>query len=732
MLSPIPSHRLLASTLLAATACLSAAAPASAHTEASSVPELRPLFIDESISVDGHLDDDAWQQAEPSGDFRQREPQVGAPATERTVLRAVFTNTHLYIGIMAYDSEPSEIIANEMERDAFLFRDDSIGIFLDTFHDHRNAFFFETNPNGARTDALLTDEGRDFNVSWDGAVWDVKTHISDEGWSAEFAIPFSTLRFDPNNETWGMQVRRIIKRKNEETYWSPLGLEDNVFRISKGGHFGPFELRRGLNIEIKPYASFSSSKQAGTGSEEDWETGLDFKWGINEDLTLDVTANTDFAEAEVDDQQVNLTRFPLFFQEKREFFLESAGIFEFGPSFADVPLFKVFFSRRVGISDDGRQVPIDFGGRLTGRAGGWSLGLMNVRTDSLGSQNGAPVPENDWGVVRVKRNLGERSSIGMIYTRSDTDGGNLNEVYGIDLDLKPTNETNVWAFASRSDDSEVDEDEPWNAGAGFNYDSALYDFSLSAIDIGKDFNPDAGFLLRRGVRRYRGSGVYEPRPVDHPRIRNYRSGLIAEQYERDGGGTETSLVQLEFFGLRWHTEDELHFFARRQEDNLQNDFPIFPGVTLPAGDYDWWEGGFQLSTSDARRVFGFLELTAGDFYDGSSTAFTASVSVRASRYFRTETTWVRSDVSLPVGDFDFDVVRQRLELSFTPDLSLNGILQYNSVSEVFGANLRLRWTYRPGSDLYVVYNENWNSPSFSDLETRDRQVIVKMTYLFRL
>jgi Domain of unknown function (DUF5916)/Carbohydrate family 9 binding domain-like len=336
---------------------------------APAVPAERPrvaaLAIAEPIRVDGVLDDAAWQQAEVAGNFIQREPAAGQPAAEPTEIRVAYTHSTLYVAIRAMAADPRDIVGEEMLRDGQLFRDDSVVVLLDTFNDDRNAYFFETNSNGARTDALVTDEGRDFNVQWDG-VWEVVAQRNNEGWAAEIAIPFTTLRFDPRAETWGLQVRRLIRHRSQEVYWAPLPREVDLFRISLAGDLtGIRGLEPGLNLRLKPFGVATSADTAdpigpvADTDEDDLKAGLDLKWGLSRTLTLDLTYNTDFAESEVDDQQINLTRFSLFFPEKREFFLENAGIFEFGFNSPGTPLLKPFFSRRLGIGPTGTVVPID-------------------------------------------------------------------------------------------------------------------------------------------------------------------------------------------------------------------------------------------------------------------------------------------------------------------------------------------------------------------------------------
>jgi len=400
--------------------------------EAGAGPTMAATRVEQGPNVDGDLSDRAWRASEVGTDFMQHEPLDGVPATEQTEVRVVFTDSTIYFGITAFDANPDAIIAKEMERDSRIFQDDSIILLLDTFHDRRNAYAFETNLNGARTDTLVTDEGRDLNLEWDG-IWSVASRKTVAGWTAEIAIPISTLRFDPAAPAWGLNVQRYIAHKREMTHWSGLPREVGVLgqvgsevqpvhRVSMAGELtGLTGLSQSAQLQIKPYVigDVSEDPRLDLDPATDGDYGLDLKWGVTRSLALDLTYNTDFAEVEVDELQTNLTRFSLYFPEKRDFFLENAGIFDFGPPhrrFYEPPVLKAFFSRRVGL-DAGRQVPIDWGARLTGRVGGWDIGVLRVATAGL-EKNGGALPPNAFTVARLKRNVGERSSIGAMLTEA--------------------------------------------------------------------------------------------------------------------------------------------------------------------------------------------------------------------------------------------------------------------------------------------------------------------------
>lgn len=704
-------------------------------------PSIAALQATEPIKLDGLLDEAVWQQAQAGSNFIQREPSPGQPASETTEVRVVFTDNALYVGIRALASDPGAVVAEEMQRDGALFRDDSVLVLLDTFNDNRNAYFFEVNPNGAFTDALVTDEGRDFNVQWD-AVWRAVGQRTSEGWSAEMEIPFATLRFDPNQDTWGLQVRRLIRHKNEEVFWAAVPLEASLFRISLAGDLtgirGP---EPGLNLRLKPFAVGSASNiQTPTGavSDDDLEAGLDIKWGLTRTTTLDLTYNTDFAEVEVDDQQVNLTRFSLFFPEKRDFFLENAGIFEFGFNPPGTPLLKPFFSRRIGISGiTGEVVPIEWGARLTGRQGPWSYGLLDAQTDGydLFAPFG-PQPEDNWGVLRVKRNVGQRSNLGMIFTNRDQDGGIGNQVFGLDANFNPNRYTNFSGFLTRSSTdlsfAGQEDTNDWAGGARAIWQGPVFSAAFDAVQIGEDFDAQSGFLLRRDIRRYVPRMTYQPRPQTRGPIRNYIFGLTADLITDLDNTQQTLEYSANLFGLRLQTEDTFILFADHVVDRVPSAFAISPGVVIPADEYTFSDVGLNFGTNNSRRVGldGFV--LAGEYYGGDRLSSQVTVGVRASRFLRSDTTWVYNDIDLPGGAFTSNIIRQRIGLSFTPTLFTNTYIQYNEGADLMSLNLRFNWLYRPGADLFIVFNQNWRARTISDLDEGDRAVILKFTYLLEI
>ena len=717
-------------------------------------PTMAATRVDQAPTVDGDLSDRAWQESEVGTNFMQHEPLDGVPATEQTELRVVFTDSTIYFGITALDANPDAIIAKEMERDSRIFQDDSILLLLDTFHDQRNAYAFETNLNGARADTLVTDEGRDLNLEWDG-IWSVASRRTAFGWVAEIAIPISTLRFDPAAPAWGFNVQRYIAHKREMTHWSGLPREVSVLgqvgsqiqpvhRISMAGELtGLTGLVQSAQLQIKPFAIGDVSEDPRLEADPitDGDGGLDLKWGVTRSLALDLTYNTDFAEVEVDEQQTNLTRFSLYFPEKRDFFLENAGIFDFGPphrEFFRPPVLKAFFSRRVGL-DDGQQVPIDWGARLTGRLGGWNIGVLRVATAGIDRDDGN-LPANAFTVARLKRNLGRRSTIGAIVTEAAPENEDANRVVGLDFNYKPTTKFGVGGFWTGSGLSEDPEDTGVGAsadtgeaayGVNVDYQGRALTMSMDAEEIEENYQPAAGFLLRKNVRHLNPRFQWLPR-IERGLVRSWFTEVRYDYYETlDEGELESGRFEISPLGMRMTTEDRWRLAYVGEEENLVEPFEIASGIVIPAGRYEF--DGLELAMfSNQSRLLGVRGLFGwGDFYDGTRTSVRLTFGVRASKHVQTESLWVYNDVELPQGAFDIGLFSQRVDFTFTPNLRLNTIVQYNDDTEDLGLNVRLHWIYKPGSDLFVVYNENWMEGDLRQRLSTHRQIAVKFTYLIQ-
>jgi len=516
-----------------------------------------------------------------------------------------------------------------------------------------------------------------------------------------------------------------------------MPLQGSPFRISWAGELtGIHPPPPSLNLRLKPFGvaqSSTMSTPAGKINDDRQDAGLDVKWGLSRNLTLDLTYNTDFADTEVDDQQINLTRFSLFFPEKREFFLENYGIFEFGFNSPGAPLLKPFFSRRLGISAAGTVVPINWGARLTGREGPWSIGLLDVQTRQSTIAPGFNEPEDNWGGVRIKRNIGDRSTIGLIATNRDANRGDTNRVFGLDTSLYATDQLSFSGFYTASDDPGPSRGQggSWAGGARAAWAGPIWNWSFDAVQVGEDYDPQSGFLLRSGIRRYYPNVTFEPRP-QIAGVRNLHFGFSADLVTDLNNRIESRSLSADIAGIRFHSEDQLTVFVDSNFDRVPAAFRIGPGVTINAGEYSFNDAGISYSTNNSRWLSASGYIFKGDYYDGKRLSSFTDVIVRASRNLRFDTIWQRDDLDLPGGSFISNIIRERIGISLTPNLSTNAYVQYNDLGDLLSLNLRLNWTYRPGSDIYLIFNQNWQAPSLGDLAVRDRAVILKLTYLLQL
>ena len=698
----------------------------------------RQLPAGSSIRVDGALDEAAWRDAPVASDFRQREPFEGEPATETTEVRVLFDATTLYIGINARDREPAKVIARILQRDRVMEADfegkprfagdDGVAILIDPFDDHRNAFVFATNANGAEFDALITDEGRQFNTDWRG-VWRVAARRTTDGWSAEFAIPFRTLRYPRDPSTWGMNFFRMIRRKNEETLWQGWSRNGGGFqRVSLAGHLTGLGAlpHPAHNLEVKPYVLGGIDQERAEGTipvtqSSRGAVGLDLKTEIRPGLVLDATVNTDFAQVEADNEQVNLTRFSLFFPEKREFFLENAGIFEFGAKGAfEPPPFLMFFSRRIGVSDSG-AVPVLGGARVTGRVGGQTVGLLDIVTGADGAQQRTNV-----GVLRVKRDVAGGYLGAMITDRRTTDS--TNTAGGIDFSLYPTPALNVQGFAARTTTKGAGGDDgAWRIGA--DYQTGRVGVTSSYLVVGPDADAQTGFITRTDIRRTDLTARLTFRPGRFG-LRSLSVNNFSQHVTRTDGFTQDWSTG---FALdqTWNSGENLTLFQSVGRTRFDDAFDLADSVRVPGGDYASASVGIFARTSAARPVSFNFFAERQSAYGGVLSFFNSTMNVAAGSRLQFSVRHSRNWAALPRGALTIDLVSATAGVAFSTRVFLNSLVQYNTVDRNVSANLRLVYTYAPGSDLFVVFNEDRGS-RVEPWRFRNRGVRVKFTYLLRV
>ena len=689
--------------------------------------------------LDGRLDDAAWRAAKPIGDLRQREPLEGAAATERTEVRVLFDEATLYIGVHAFDREPDKVVARILERDRVMMAeydgspkfdgDDAVAILIDGFHDHRNATVFATNPNSAEFDALLTDEGREFNIDWRG-IWRVAAARTTDGWSAEFAIPFRSLRYRPGDAEWGFNVFRQVRRKNEQALWQGWTRSGGGFaRVSRAGHLhGLADVPRPRrNVEVRPYLLLGSDRERddSTGEFTDESrsaVGGELKAQVGPGLVLDATVNTDFAQVEADDPQVNLTRFSLFFPEKREFFLENAGVFEFGSreQFAPPP-FLLFFSRQIGIAEDG-PVPVLGGARLTGRLGGQTIGLLSIATDSAFDQG-----RTTYNVLRSKRDIGGSNYIGMMATDRRM-GNEYNSAGGVDFSYWPTGTINVQGYAAQTTTGGAGGD----GGAqriAVSSQTGRYGFTAQHLRIGPGIDAQMGFVTRTDIQQTGGTtrltfrpGVLGLRTVNWLDFSSYIARI-------DGAMQDWRIANA--LDLAFNSGTGATVYRRFGATRVDESFDIADSLPVSAGGYDEDLAGFFLTSNPARPIVLDANGERSRAYDGTLSRITGSLTARGGRHLALALNGTRSWVRVPSGALVADVLSTRIGWAFTTQLFLNALVQYKGLDQKVSANVRFQYIFRPGSDLYLVFNEQrGDATSLSTLQGRGMRL--KVTYLRRL
>ena len=672
--------------------------------------EARAVRIETPPRVDGVLDEPFWAQIRPVTGFRQRDPVDGAPASERTEVRIAYDNDALYFGFSFFDSEPDRILRAILDRGGRISKDDRVVIALDTYLDRRNGYIFEVGALGTQDDALFTDESLDRpDWNWDG-VFTTETTVNAEGWVLEMAIPFTTIRFaDVEEPVMGIAIQRSIRRKNETVLWPHIG-QDFVGGIAQASQYatltGLKDVRRGHRLEVKPFATLGGQQLAGEPDfERQSQAGLDLKYGLTSNLTLDLTWNTDFAQVETDNVQINLTRFDLFFPEKREFFLERAGLFEFGTRGET----EVFFSRRVGLESD-----IQGGARLTGQAGPISIGALTLRTGrtlpgSGAGTGGGEVPAAWNSVLRLQANLRERTTAGVIATSLDRAGGRSNRVAGADFHTRFWSSSAFRVWGARLWDSRAGGSGPGNqaARAELDLENDRYALSLDRVHVGKDFDPALGFLRRRDMDEWSLWGGFRPR---------FESSGWARRFSVWGGGVRTRGTGGELQSERLSSNADLLFESGERVSVVVDDRferlhgpASISGRTLPPGDYHFrfWEA--YGSTNESRMLSMSLEGSRGGFWSGRRTRYAGSVVVKTGPHLTVGSRIARNRVSLPVADGDFTTTLVAFDITgaVSRKLFAGALVQWDSLSRELQANIRVDWIHTPGSDLFLVLNTGY-------------------------
>ncbi|MAG69855.1 MAG: hydrolase [Acidobacteria bacterium] len=735
---------LLAALLLALAATGLSAQPLQVAGAERSVTAER-MADAETIALDGVLDEAAWQRAVPATDFIQQDPLLGGTPTERTEVRFIFNQNSLYMGVLCFDSEPDQLLGNTMKRDEFLSADDRFMWVMDTFLDRQSGYFFEMNPSGLMADSLMGAGGGQ-SREWDG-IWDAKVLRSDLGWTLEIEIPFRTLNFDPNGLAWGVNFQRTIRRKNEENLWTGQERNQGLRRMANAGllyiDIQGEGVTQGLGLDVKPYLAGSGEESPGrdpatplTGSAD---AGVDLFYNLTPGLRANLTINTDFAQTEVDQRLVNLTRFPLFFPEKRDFFLDGATFFDFyvprnrqNPNIAVQP----FFSRRIGLDESGQPQKIDYGTKLTGQYGQQDIGFLHVRTGEEDDVIG-----EDFTVLRLKRRVLTQSYLGMFYSRrAERDATSITEqTAGADFRLatstfRGSNNLEVNGFLLwNTDPTDSDPGDNLAYGVRLDYPNDRWEAGMSFTEVQEDHDPAVGFTRRTAFRAYQPRLRFAPRPAQHDWLRQVAVGVNADLRTDMANQSLTRRIDVTLLRLELHSQDNVELSLVPTYESLEDDFEISDGIILPAGsEYDFTRFRISGNTANRRVLSARTRFEVGSFFSGTREEIAVSLGIRPRPgvTLRLEHEW--NDISLAEGGFQTRLYRMVADTQFSPWIYLVNNVQFDSVSEVLGWQSRLRWILTPGNDLFVVYTQNWLDDEFLDrFATLDRRSAAKFVFTHR-
>jgi hypothetical protein len=701
-------------------------------------PTMQAYRLDNAPTLDGDVrNDSAWRGVKPASDFIQVQPNEASPASKKTEVFIGFTSSSLWVGIVAYDDSPDTIIVAESRRDSSLDDTDSFRLIIDGQLDRQNGFLFGTNPAGMQYDAQVIKEGTNasfagsgggFDENWDGS-WEVRSIVGDFGWSAEFEIPFTTLRYgSAERQSWGINFQRNIRRNNEVVYWAPLGRQYTISRLSRAGTVDGIELRMQRNLQITPYV-LGTSKRGGdiSGSRNDREAGVDVKYSLTPSLTLDATYNTDFAQVEVDDVVVNLDRFSIFLPEKRPFFLENAGQFSVG----NAREVELFFSRRIGIVD-GEQIPIEGGLRLSGKVGpSTNIGLLYMADDGL---EGVVSP-NDYLVGRISHEMGNRSSIGALVVSREGEGSvavassdDHNRTYAIDGRVGIGENLRLEAWAAKTSTPGLERDDDAFAVKA-DYSSSKWTSRFNYTEIAEDFNPEVGFLRRESYRRAEFALMRRIRPGADAALLEIRPHITYRDYWDLDGFLETGFRHND---IHWEFKNGYQFSTGYNylKDGLVEPFEIVAGVFIPAGSYSGGEAELAFHTNQAAPLSLAIESNIGKRFGGDRVLVTPTLRYRAGESFNAELAFEHSDFDLPVpgGDFSVLLSRLRLSYSFSPKMSFQAIVQYEDETDTISTNVRFSLLRTARSGLYLVYNGF--DERLPGTPPSQREFAVKYNYVF--
>ncbi len=672
-------------------------------------PSMKAVYVSDAPAIDGRLNDEAWKNAAQVDQLFQREPNPGQPVSEKTLFYICYNASHFFVGIKCFD-DPDKITAKELARDVSLGNDDRIQVILDTYLDHRNGYWFQIGPRGSIGDATISENGAVFNKEWDG-LWEGKARIVADGWEAEMAIPFKTIGFDKNQKTWGIKFIRHIKRKLESSYWPTANVNSYKFQVSDAGLIeGMQNISQGIGLDISPYVIGKMDTKRDTKNKYDADGGLDIFYQITPSLKSSLSINTDFAETEVDDRQINLTRFSLLFPEKRDFFLDGSSHFSFGIQGDDAnsngKSIIPFFSRRMGLDNNGLPVQINYAGKLTGMIGKWNIGVMHVNDDhSTGNSN--------FSVARISRNIGAESSVGVIGTYGNAVLPDENFVGGIDLKLatskfRGNKNLSLILFGLKSNTKGLsDDDVSW--GGTISYPNDFLSFSIGHHEIGENFVAGMGFVPRTNIKESYGNIKIGPRP-NMWGLLQVLSGVGFDHIVDFSNVLQTRSIDFSPLILRFKSGEEFSYSVSQSFENLESEFKIFSTYIIPVGKYEFYRHAVKLMTAGSRNFAGESSFTWGDFYNGYRKDFNIGVNYKVAVPFFIGVKYKQNDVNLPSGNFTTRIYQVNANILFSPAITLYNYFQYDNSSKKIGVQSRFNWIVKPGNEIILAWTSNLSKP----------------------
>jgi hypothetical protein len=695
-----------------------------------SQPGIKAVYTENAPVIDGLVNDEVWKTAPVIKELFQREPNTGEPASKKSEFYFLYDNHNIYVGVRCFD-DPKDISSKELSRDGDLGEEDRIQVIFDTYLDGRSGYWFQIGPRGSIGDAIVNENGKEFNKSWDG-LWDGRAKITEYGWEGELTIPFKTMGFKKGNDTWGLKLIRYIKRSSEISTWPLTSLNANRFQISDAGLItGISNITQGIGLDIVPYITGGFSKKQDSERKPVLDAGGDVFYNITPSLKAAVTINTDFAQTEVDEKQINLTRFNLFFPEKRDFFLDGSNYFTFGingdsenpQNNTNIP----FFSRRIGLDTDGNPVQIKYGGKFTGKADGWNFGMLHVKDDNKWDNPG-------YSVARISRDLGKQSSLGIIGTNGNALSASDNSLAGFDLRLASSeiagnkNITyNLYALKSFTDSLNGRDG---SFGTEISYPNDFFNFRVGYLQIGENYMAGLGFVPRKNIRDFYGGTGIGPRPKNSP-VMQVKTGVkyifISDLYN---GGLETAQIDLNYSDIIFLSGDKITLSSQYMFESLESDFNIFGDHTIVADDYHFWRHNVQVTSAKRRLFWASTKVGFGGFYSGKRTDWLiqAGYKIIVPLYIGVESD--RKWVDLSDGSFVAQIYRLNLNFMFSPNLTWYNFAQYENQNETIGWQSRFQWIIKPGKELFLTFN----SPLIDPLERFQSEVYearAKVKYTIR-